>query len=429
MQDARLRSLALAALIGAASGLLAGEVQLRYNAKAGYRETGPARVVKLKARASPEQKPAGEPKYASSNPAYFALKLGPKQAASTIVLDESGGTGTGYDRLYADANGNGSLSDDEPVRGTVRRQSRYDSGLFGAATILVDYGERKAPWRFAAYYVTDKSAGGRGTQLSVRAVGYYEGEVSANGKTLKVAVVDADTSGCFNDAVDLAKAVVAPDGRFFVWSDRVLVDLNGDGRFDHRGAESLACAKYLPLDGAYYKLSVAAGGQSLALTPAEVPMGSLAREGGGEFSLGLLSPECGVLAVKSQGGRVALPAGTYKLTRCSVRLKSEGGAVWGASGTGTASGKTIEVAAGKPTIAKFGPPLLVGATVRVLPEGTLEAVKPGSTLRLGLKVSGQRGELYKASALYAGGRRPPAPTVRVVGKDGTLVASGSFRYG
>ena len=62
MHDVRLRSLTLATLIGAASGLLAGQVQLRYNAKAGYRETGPARVVKLKARASPDPKPAGEPK-------------------------------------------------------------------------------------------------------------------------------------------------------------------------------------------------------------------------------------------------------------------------------------------------------------------------------------------------------------------------------
>jgi hypothetical protein len=51
--------------------------------------------------------------YASKNPLYFRVVFGREGTTSTLgVIDESSGTGTGYDVAYVDENRNGDLTDD-----------------------------------------------------------------------------------------------------------------------------------------------------------------------------------------------------------------------------------------------------------------------------------------------------------------------------
>ena len=58
-----------------------------------------------------------EPEYKSQNPLYFHLVFGRKGKASMLgVLDESQGTGTGYDVAYVDENMDGDLSDEPGKR-------------------------------------------------------------------------------------------------------------------------------------------------------------------------------------------------------------------------------------------------------------------------------------------------------------------------
>jgi hypothetical protein len=65
-----------------------------------------------------------EPRYGSKNPLYFRLVFG-KEAANPMlgVVDESQGTGAGYDVAYIDGNINGDLTDD-----TAKKFSRRESG-------------------------------------------------------------------------------------------------------------------------------------------------------------------------------------------------------------------------------------------------------------------------------------------------------------
>ena len=65
-----------------------------------------------------------EPRYDSKNPLYFRVLFG-KDAANPMlgVVDESKGTGTGYDVAYIDENMNGDLADD-----AARKFPRYESG-------------------------------------------------------------------------------------------------------------------------------------------------------------------------------------------------------------------------------------------------------------------------------------------------------------
>jgi len=65
-----------------------------------------------------------ESQYCSKNPLYFRLLFG-KEAANPMlgVVDESQGTGAGYDVAYIDENMNGDLTDD-----TAKKFSRLESG-------------------------------------------------------------------------------------------------------------------------------------------------------------------------------------------------------------------------------------------------------------------------------------------------------------
>jgi hypothetical protein len=60
-----------------------------------------------------------EPKSASTRPLYGVMERG-----FAFRLDESNGTGTGYDRLLIDFNGNGDLGDDPAEGSAAKRRSR-----------------------------------------------------------------------------------------------------------------------------------------------------------------------------------------------------------------------------------------------------------------------------------------------------------------
>ena len=65
-----------------------------------------------------------EPRYYSEHPLYFRVLFGKEGANPMLgVVDESGGSGAGYDIAYIDENMNGDLTDD-----TARKFSRRESG-------------------------------------------------------------------------------------------------------------------------------------------------------------------------------------------------------------------------------------------------------------------------------------------------------------
>ncbi len=63
-----------------------------------------------------------EPKYGSERPLYFRALLGKEGKASMLgVLDESGGTGTGYNIAYMDENMDNDLTNDTPKKFPVAK--------------------------------------------------------------------------------------------------------------------------------------------------------------------------------------------------------------------------------------------------------------------------------------------------------------------
>ncbi len=99
-----------------------------------------------------------EPSYRSQKPLYAFMVLDEAYTkVLELVLDESEGTGKGYDTLYADFNLNGDLTDDEVIKGAIRRTDGTLICSFPAVEPPVPYNERgkgvDKPWVITISYV------------------------------------------------------------------------------------------------------------------------------------------------------------------------------------------------------------------------------------------------------------------------------------
>ena len=96
-----------------------------------------------------------EPKYASEKPAHRFLAFGPKgQFVVALVADESKGTGSGFDTLYADLNGNHDLTEPAErfplkaaykVKGRGRRKDLVKFRLAGWGTTIISLRKLAVP--------------------------------------------------------------------------------------------------------------------------------------------------------------------------------------------------------------------------------------------------------------------------------------------
>ena len=100
-----------------------------------------------------------EPQYGSDQPLYFCVVLGNEGMKSMLgIVDESGGTGTGYDVAYIDENMNGDLTDE-----TAKKFSRYERGSrAGEMQPRIEFegpfkGEEKAKYTLDIYSLTRKN--------------------------------------------------------------------------------------------------------------------------------------------------------------------------------------------------------------------------------------------------------------------------------
>src|SRR5262249_26175819 len=70
------------------------------------------------------------PRFQSTRPLYTWLGLGNTGVGVLAALDESWGTGAGYDRLYADLDLNGNLAAHAAIEGRLRRSGELQTADF-----------------------------------------------------------------------------------------------------------------------------------------------------------------------------------------------------------------------------------------------------------------------------------------------------------
>jgi hypothetical protein len=405
-----------------------------------------------------------EPKAVSERPLYGLCRQMPSGPAFVCRLDESQGTGQGYDRLIVDMNDNGDLTDDavaKPV--ALPDQPRVfspgrEQTLFGpipAPEGKLIAGGRPVYYAQVLYLFSRQLLAGRPGpnaimgQLRFKAGWYLDTTVEMGGVKRRVGVFDGDNNLRLGDPWQPQDYQMERGGGrmwYFQPGDSFLVRANDSGKFETDPFESGYCpfGPVLYIGATPCQASLAADNTFLRVEPwkgdlAEVqlvPHGkqvsslTLARERpNGRWEL--MQP---VVAE----GRIKVPPGTYRLYACTL-LGS------GAQGRDhiklSANDRTLKspfrFAAGNTNVMACGAPLRVkvnaektgpqGVTSRLL---GLFSGGSESVLRISATVLGAEGETY--STFLKGERfdaSPPRPTFSVLDARGNRLASGNLEYG
>ncbi|MBI5384337.1 MAG: hypothetical protein HZA90_06575 [Verrucomicrobia bacterium] len=325
---------------------------------------------------------------------YFARWATPLDATGGrwLCFDRSRRSGP-YDRVIYDRNNNGRLDDEAPIDAArLESTSAYFDPLrfvFKGEDGPITY---HLGLRFMAYSDGE-------VRLLAQGGGWYEGMVNLAGKKRRVALIDGNVNGVFNDL-----ALKSHD------CDRIRIGEDKDENADER-----YLGRLLEVDGQFYQIEVARDGafikvkkaENLALGPVRVPttISQLTAVG-----------ENGQFLRKPANGEFSLPAGRYTVHNWAIDRKDSKGAAWKLSGSASSDSAEFEVAAAQATPLQVGEPVLA----------SLSATESKSAVAFGLRLKGSLGESIE---ILKGTQRPRAPQLLVASAGSSFRATNTFEYG
>ena len=236
-------------------------------------------------------------KYHAKHPFRGVATLGSKQYG--FVLDKQDEKSKDYDRLYFDLNGNGDLTDDKPIDKPGQKAGKSSGGLFGLfvapgayetaqfprVDLTIDVDGKKLDYSF---FFTAQNYGAADTPYvwaTLSAAVYRQGTVVVDGKKRKIAVLDYNSNGRFDDLVSMPANVTGADNELVaVYGDAVLIE-SPDGAAGTAGGRWVGrlwappgqAISYLSgvtiLDGKYYNVKVSATGDELTWARPRWPAG------------------------------------------------------------------------------------------------------------------------------------------------------------
>jgi hypothetical protein len=341
-----------------------------------------------------------EPGYQSENPIYYAATFGDADDnVFAFALDESGGTGKGYDVVYVDGN-NDNRFDPEKERFEFSLSTRSDDVPL-RIRLQVTAGGVTAPYHvnFTAFPYSDEKYLLEKIHANLRNNSYYEGEAVLLGRRRKIAIADLDSNGLFNDV----------EQRLFK-GDRFFVDLDGEGRM-----ESFPYGRYTRIEGVWYSIAASLDGSRVEIARAQPALGKI-EVPSGITEARLLSPTQ-PLDLKFVDGSDDAVVGTYRVYSVRLLAEAEVPGGWTLGGSFLGREPELTVVEGQSTRLKAGLPLKVEPQVVVDEE---------RTLRINLQITGAGGENYRWSP-----RRGSSSSAgfEILDSAGKQIASGQFEYG
>jgi len=346
--------------------------------------------------AAPPEGLKAPPKGLSEKAMYFSMPIAGKSVL--VVVDN-----TSPPRLFVDAAGTGDLSGAKPLVST----SKGSEPVFGP--VLVAPAGKDGPSVRVRFIYYNES------MLAVIPAGYRAGEVTLDGQSYRVAVVDNYATGRYDNVLRLTD-----EKALWRWETLLAIDLNKDGEFQRAtdAGETLPLLAGVHVKDAYYTVKVGTDGSSITLVKVEPQFGVL-DAGCPDLNLVLLG-DCGFHNLTGSGGKWRLPAGGYRSIGCSLTRTDAAGVKWTLRG-GSGDGKLgkFEIRPGETFAAQGGPPLVVDMKKELLTNGTI-----GFTFAL----LGRDGEAYSPGAVKNGQRLPP-PKFKILDESGKALAAGNFEYG
>jgi hypothetical protein len=429
------------------------------------------------ARKKEEQARKEQAKKTSSLLDSLSRALSPGQSEPDAAEARRPGKAIVYSRLYFDLNHNGDLTDDKVIEAETSdsrvfsRSMEYAQARFPVVTVPLEAGGTKYEYAFSVYVTYQAIEEGTGyAYASFSAAAYREGEITLEGKKRRVALVDFNSNGRYDDVMTIRDDVRGRVGEIYPqYGDILLLDPQPDlpvfmNPYDVTSSGNrYNVSKLVSIDGKFYDLTISPAGEKLSLKPATPSIGYVTNPNEGFTAV--VYGDKGF--VKISGGKskpVPLPEGTWTLLSYTIdqtgmeekskpaNKKDEPGqkskegqglsdllsVVARALGGGVASSspamplrftrvsaqatrdcKPIEVRKGQTVALPFGPPYK--PVVRV------DFAQSPELVRLGMTLVGSAGE--RCSDMMVRGSRPSRPDFTISNPKGEIVYRGSFEYG
>jgi thiol-disulfide isomerase/thioredoxin len=215
----------------------------------------------LKLSSEKPEKVKKEPAYAGS-PHYGVLTVGSGPNREFLLVFDEPDSGAGA-KLYLDANHNGDLTDDPPVKWDSVKTEKDKTFLETLLRVPASWSDSQGETTSGTYGVSLRKTQGANRAFLTRA-GARTGTLTLGGKTYPVALADNTADAVFDNA-HAKKAK-----KLGVW---LMVDLNGDKDYHptESGREVLETSAPFELAGAWYTAEFPEDGSEVILKTSAAP--------------------------------------------------------------------------------------------------------------------------------------------------------------
>jgi hypothetical protein len=318
-----------------------------------------------------------------------------------LIADESGGAGSGYDRLWVDLDGDGTIAEKEFVPleeggfsalKIIKKLECFvnDDGHSHAATFSV----RLYSWRALP-------------DLHLTSHVMFEGEAVLAGRAVHLSLQDSDGDGCVRQFLA---------GREHESGAELLFGPK-DGAVERF---HLPVARKMGIAGVYYRVDIAFEGTAdapeavVTFTPLSPVTETVEIDGDGVTSVGFVG-EAAAFAAEPENNRMRLPEGPWWPLWARVR---QDGIDYEGTVDYPRKRSPASVKAGEPEKLKIGGPLTQSVTI----EGAWKAGRLSASLGLTTGIG-------KIIYIDCSKGRPDAPEWVVRRPGGEAIVTGSFEYG
>ena len=360
----------------------------------------------------PKERLTSEPNYRSAKRVYYAARYGDAQDnVYTLVLDESGGTGSGFNTLYADLNNDNRLDSNGERFSLVLSGLTISEAKNVRITLSVSAGGETIPYsfEFTAFLYKDRTNPVEKIHATCRDSTIMTGEAMFGGKRCKVALADLNSNGLFNDY---------EQGLFK--GDRFFVDLSGEGTFqgESGNTESFPYAEYARVGGDWYTIEASRDGGTVRIRSSHPTFGAI-KAAGPVRSVGLSSPRQ-FQSLEPKDGRVEAIVGSYQVRDVTLERIDGDKQRWSTVGRYKQAGPKIVIEPNQTTMLPDFLPLTVAVDV-------LSTFEP-NTIELQPRIADAWGGTYSTLRRNDSRHEPPAH-LAVKDADGKVVAEAKLEYG
>jgi hypothetical protein len=343
---------------------------------------------------------------------YYAARYGDaKDNTYTFVIDESAGTGTGFNTLYADLNNDNRLDPNSEKFGLTLSGLTDREARKVRITLSVWTGGKTIPYAsdFKAFRYKDSNHPIEKIHANCRDSTIMVGAAQFGDKRCKVALGDLNSNGLFNNyEQDLFRG------------DRFFVDLDGNGTFQagSGGEESFAYARFAKIGGTWYTVEASPDGGTVQIRPSRPTFG-VVKSPGGVKSVGLSSPKQ-FQHLEFQNGKAQVLSGEYQVRNITLEVVGDDGQRWRTRGQYRSAGPKIAIEPNQEATLSDVQPLAI--QVAVLP------TSEPNTIGLEPRITDRHGGTFSTITRNNSRHQPPARLV-IKDSDGKQIADAALEYG